>query len=517
MLSCKRFAHMQTALFNKHLRWLFLLLYGGLSLWQSGFAAIIVTSGASQTVPASSDSADIVFKVIDEYGNPNTGATVNLSLVNPNGEIIKVGLSSYGSGTDNNGQVSTRFYGTRILGNYTITATLATDTTQFTGTNVIVTAGRVADLRTAIIVTSGASQTVPASLDSEDIVFKVTDKYGNPNTSATVNLSLVNPKGDIIRSGLSNYGGGTDNNGQVSTYLYGTPMLGNYTITATLATDTTQFMGTNVIVTAGTVADFRVIQGYNQSIPAGKDSANIRFKLTDAFNNAVPDELVNFTVQNPAGEISNSGLSTILAISNVNGEVTVSLEATEISGIYTVIATLASNDTITTNTQVQVKAALPKLPSLGFGTIVDASGHVEGTKEVIFNGGISVNGREFEQETVFTTEDSFVVQGVIKVDRNHIEKTADIIVVASYKLLPPAETESFFMLDNLGVPKLWAGDMSKLEALKSEVTLSEALFVELYDGQLTTGARLRFFFGYRLDDGVIVFNADQTINARIRE
>jgi hypothetical protein len=506
---------MQTALFNKHLRWLFLLLYGGLSLWQSVFAAIIVTSGASQTVPASSDSADIVFKVLDEHGNPNTSATVNLSLVNPNGELMRVGLSSYGGETDEHGQVSTRLNGTRFLGNYTVTAKLATDATLFSSTNVIVTAGP--DLKGAIIVTAGASQTVPASFDSADIVFKVIDELGNPNTSARVNLSLVNPKGDIMVAGLSSYGGKTDDYGQVSTRLNGTSILGNYAITATLATDTTRFTGTNVVVTAGRVADLKVIEGDNQSIFAGQDSADIRFKLTDAFDNAVPNQVVNFTVKNPAGEISNNGLSTILATSDVNGKVTVRLKAIETSGIYTVIATLATNESMTDNTLVQVKAALPKLPSLGFGGIVDSRGNGEDTKEVSFNGGISVNGGEFEPEAVFTTKDSFVVQGIINVGSNHVEKMADIIVVASYKPLPPAEAESFYMLDNLGVPKLWEGDMSKLEALKSGITLSEAFLVVLYEGQLTIGGRLRFFFGFRLDDGVIVFNAVQTINARIRE
>ena len=76
-------------------------------------AAITVTGGSGQQVPAGSPSADIFFKVTDATGNPKTGATVNFSLIDPSGNPVNNGLSASSASSNNDGLVSTqdRCYG----------------------------------------------------------------------------------------------------------------------------------------------------------------------------------------------------------------------------------------------------------------------------------------------------------------------------------------------------------------------------------------------------------------------
>ena len=85
-------------------------------------------------------SESIYFKVIDETGNPNTGATVNFNLTDPTGSKIIDGLSSMAAYTENNGLVSTSLNSMKTIGNYTIVATLETDDSQSANANIIVVA-----------------------------------------------------------------------------------------------------------------------------------------------------------------------------------------------------------------------------------------------------------------------------------------------------------------------------------------------------------------------------------------
>ncbi|RKZ58736.1 MAG: hypothetical protein DRR08_15690 [Candidatus Parabeggiatoa sp. nov. 2] len=471
-------------------------------------SAIVVNSGGNQEVPAGSDSAEIVFTLLDKYGKPNVGALVNFSLVDPTGSAVIVGLSAFSDETDDTGQVSTRLKGMETLGNYTITATLATDNSLSGSTDVVV----VLDVLTNVAITliSGSSQQVPTGSDSADIVFKVINKGGNPSKGVQVNFSLVDPMGNsIVQEGLTAYAAETHENGQVSTRFKGTDIIGSYTITATVATNTKLFTGTNVVVVAGTAAKLAVIEGSNQTFSAGKASANIRFKLSDAFNNGVTGQVIDFKVKTPAGEISNEGLSATLATSDVNGKVMTRLEATDSQGIYTIIATLAANETVTANTTVQVTEALPNLPSLGFGAATDNDWNEVDTT-AIFQGGISVNNGAFNQEVVLASGDSVLIKGVIKVDSLHVEQSADILVVVGYA--PFNAAEKFFMLDSNHAVQLWDGSLANLVAFESVESLVYTKVVTIYSSKLTPVGRLRIYFGYRLDDGIIVFNASQPIS-----
>jgi len=76
--------------------------------------------------------------------------------------------------------------------------------------------------------------------------------------------------------------------------------------------------------------------------------------------------------------------------------------------------------------------------------------------------------------------------------------------------------ELFFMLDNQKRPLLWDGDPDKLVAAIKDITLAASVPVEIYQGGLVDG-QIRVYFGYRLENGMVVFNGEQVIDLRVEK
>lgn len=366
----------------------------------------------------------------------------------------------------------------------------------------------------AITVTAGGGQQVSAGSDSEDIVFKVLDEQGNPKTGTTVNFSLTGPTGNTIADGLSPSSIDSDGDGLVSTHLNGTGAVGNYSITATIVDDDQKVI-TNVIVAAAAATQLTLVAGNNQSLTIGQSSSNITFQLADAFDNAVAGKTVNFSIQAPTG--SNSSLSLTTAATDTNGQVTTRLvtNSTDPKGNYTVIANLDDDNTVTANVSVEVTDLIPDLPSLGFGMVLEATGALT-EANASFNGGIKVNNGEFQQEAAFTINDSVFIQGVINVDSTHVGQPAEILVVGYYNPLLAFDVGGVYvMIDNNNAILNWDGNPANLVAFTSVAQLPTRQFVNMYGGPLPAG-QVRAYVGYRLADGTIIFNGNQTINARIK-
>jgi hypothetical protein len=372
----------------------------------------------------------------------------------------------------------------------------------------------------AVAVSSNGSQEIMVGTPSADIGFEVIDELGHPDTGATIKFSLVDPSGKLITNGLSTSLGSPNSSGQVFTRLNATGVIGIYTITATVLTDATQFASTYVIVTAGAPASLTVVSGAKQNLVAGEMSAPITFRLTDMFGNVLPGHLVNFSIKTSATGIAGGSLIPNQATTDTIGQASTSLETAEQEGEseYTVIASIDSNNQIVTSTTVTVTASPPQLPSLGFGSILSTSGVTEDT-DATFSGGIAINDSDFQPEAVLTLEDKVAVAGMIQADSTHLGKTADLLVVANYKPNLPVNTseERYYMLDDVGHYQLWDGNMASLTSFKQNVPLSKDLVVKMYDGKFVVDGQLKIYFGYRLEDGVVVFNGNQTINVLIKK
>lgn len=357
-----------------------------------------------------------------------------------------------------------------------------------------------------ITIASGGGQQVIAGSPSAGIFFKVQDALGQPNTGATLSFQLVDPTGNPVTGGLSNSISVTDNAGLATTRLNPTGNVGNYTVTATLTTDMNQLASTNIVVVAGAATQLTIVAGSNQSITVGKNSGSITFKLTDTFNNPILGKSLHFTVQKPTGETSNNDVFPNTAITDVNGQVTTRLEAVQTPGIYTVTALLDTNNTISTSTTIEVTEALPQLPALGLGTALNSFYEIMET-EANFYGGTSVNDGPFNQEVVVERDkDSVLIKGIIEVEPRHIGLKADIILLAIYSAVVPFTEQWFYIVDQFNNIILWDGDLATLVPFKTIESLSSKEVINMYGGTFAATGQLEVYFGYRLEDGLIVYN-----------
>jgi C1A family cysteine protease len=193
-----------------------------------------------------------------------------------------------------------------------------------------------------------------------------------------------------------------------------------------------------------------------------------------------------------------------------------------------------------------------------------------------FAGGISADGKIFSSDKAVTLSDYVTVSGAITPAIEHVGQLADVIAVGYYvregslvsddagvancdpALVDSAAKGGYYMMKQRGdwycswvvkgsesdknwcvseteknaVPRkrpeteseyfgLWDGNLQSLLAI-DKVTLADyqPLATEndkvLYKGRFDAPGHVCFYFGYRLPDGTLVFNGEQTINVRIK-
>lgn len=382
----------------------------------------------------------------------------------------------------------------------------------------------------AITVSVGERQTIPVGSISEPVGFEVVDDSGNPLDGVTVNFSLSDSKGDPVAEALSESTADTDSTGQVVTQVEALEVADSYTLTATLATDETEFASAFVRIVAGPPTTLTVTGGANQVIPVGQDSESIQFKLTDAFSNPVIDSAIFLTLVPQSGRTGNLTPGGGGTMTDDRGEVSTRLQATDMPGRYLIIAHSAVDSTILANAEVFVIDSIPVLPELGIGIAIDALGQSLETR-AYFAGGILANSTSqrnvqrddtddisvnstFQNPVNAQHDDLVFIQGLITPDSDDIGQPADILVAAKY--IPFATTEPeqplFYMLDQKGKTVEWDGNMASIAAFRRNITLSETQQVNIYSSQFLATGTLEIWFGYRLAGGTMVTNLDHPLS-----
>jgi len=153
----------------------------------------------------------------------------------------------------------------------------------------------------------------------------------------------------------------------------------------------------------------------------------------------------------------------------------------------------------------------PPLVNLGYATAINASGEFV-ANQTTFAGYTSVNA-----------DNSIDILGSINVDSNDIGKLADVLVV-----IYSADQSQYYMLDLDAETIIWDGDISSLVPFTQEVSLdsvqevrisSLSLEISLDSVQkvrasslsLNISGMLNIYFGYRLEDGTIVYNLNPLV------
>ncbi|ALG66935.1 Ig-like domain-containing protein [Beggiatoa leptomitoformis] len=477
-------------------------------LWvQTAAAALILASGGNQTIPSDAPSEVVVFRALDTTGNPLSGVVVDFTLTNMACNQANGSLQVFTALTDAQGEAITALRANNTPGRYTLTAHLADDPSQIAGTGITV-----SGVDTVFSV-DGVCQTVAAGENSTPIIFRVVNANNELASNVTVNFTLVNAVGITISNGVTVTTAISDAQGLVRTQAIAAQKTGTYSVVASLATNPSKTGSAGVTFLAGAPAlissltsDFR--------LPAGQSSGNVVFKLTDAYGNAVTNRSLNFSVLTPTGTTLTTGVSPSNAITDTNGEAKTRFTAPETQGTYRLVATLA-NSTVTGSVMVNVVSPLLALPSLGFSATLKPDGSLLNTSAT-FSGGIAVNGQAYVQQVEQVLSDRVVIEGSILVQEDHIGATADILVIAGYTPLPIESSATyFFMLETGGVIASWDLNPTTLEPFINDVSLASAQEVKMYTGYFVGTGLLQVFFGYRLTDGTIVFNAEIPIRILI--
>ncbi|MBE9562321.1 MAG: hypothetical protein IMF12_05610, partial [Proteobacteria bacterium] len=119
--------------------------------------------------------------------------------------------------------------------------------------------------------------------------------------------------------------------------------------------------------------------------------------------------------------------------------------------------------------------------------------------EAKFSGGISVNGGDFSINATANSTDLLNVRGQITIAPEHIGQIVDVLVVI-------ANSDGFVMLNSAAEQIAWDGKIANLIAFQTVSESDKPIEIQMYNGSFA--GMQKFYFGYRLVDGTIVYSAD---------
>jgi len=212
-------------------------------------------------------------------------------------------------------------------------------------------------------------------------------------------------------------------------------------------------------------------------------------------------------------------------------------------GVYFASTEFSRKETMLAFDNFQLFAAITPTADLAIeqnpvGLAVNKSGEFIPTTAQ-FSRGSAINGGTIQVKP----SDIIDVRGIITVDNAHVGQPADILMVVAYQA-DSTDKLTFFMFDEKGKHHLWDGQFSSLVALQKVekldpeervnlfplavevLELDETLNKEVisgcgvrpftYTGMIGFPGIFKFYYGYRLTDGTIVFNRD-SIDIEIKE
>ncbi len=135
---------------------------------------------------------------------------------------------------------------------------------------------------------------------------------------------------------------------------------------------------------------------------------------------------------------------------------------------------------------------------------------------VAFRGGSSVNGLSYHNPFLLHPNQNMIIQGEIDVEAEHVGQLADLLIVAAWQPLDVNGSVSYVMQGKYGQIMSWDLNLAHLVAAQEQIRLASTQEINLYTGWLSLG-QIQLFFGYRLADGLIVFNGEQAIQLVIAD
>ncbi len=137
--------------------------------------------------------------------------------------------------------------------------------------------------------------------------------------------------------------------------------------------------------------------------------------------------------------------------------------------------------------------------------------------ESLMIGGSFVNDGDFKLQNELSRSDSTTIYSRIHVEPAHIGLRAEILICAAYKpLTSPRRKPLFYMIDTEDKIHLWDEEIASLVTFREIESLGEVEDIEIYSGFFNFTGVLNIYFGYRLEDGTVVYNL-KTIDVTLME
>lgn len=336
---------------------------GGLTGSPQTFTATVISSIANMGNIAGNNQIDTIratlnpiqIEVLDNFGNPVPGVTVNFAITNrPAGETGS-GLTLSSVPSDGLGIATTVLRLGNKVGNYQVTAT----TPSLPAVQVQINATAVAGAAVLLAAENGTTTQQDTILQALDTLFtvRVTDSGVNPVPGASVTFSVTSVPVGATGQALSATNVTSDANGIAATRLTLGTKTGLYEVTATSAALTPRLFNAQALV--GAPALLAEIEGSGQQKPVTTtlDTA-FTARITDIGGNPIPGLPVQFVIHSAPAAATGMSLSTPVDTTDVNGEASTVFTLGTGSGTYEVVARTSALPADSTTFTVQALAGV---------------------------------------------------------------------------------------------------------------------------------------------------------------
>lgn len=305
-------------------------------------------SSSLAKIPNNTTTTKITANVLDQFGNPLEGMTVDFSVYSGSGQSGDFSPNNFDT-TDSKGNAEVKFSAT-VGETYTITATSGSKSAS---TKVIVQAPEtlIIDVDKTVISNDGN--------DSAIVTAFLKDQYSQPMNGVAIEFI---PTGGTVSLSQTV----TRSDGRVQTKFTSTSTTGgNYTVKAQVKVDTTVFVISNAIKVAAPT--YLTITANPPSIPKdGKTISTITAMLTDQDESPIKGEPLNFSTN--IGVFTSTNQSTANGLlTDGNGKVVLQLKSST-EGAANVTGLVSRVPAVTGSTNVSVVALQPQTMNLTTST-----------------------------------------------------------------------------------------------------------------------------------------------------
>ena len=314
----------------------------------------------------------MVVTILDQFGAPFSGATVNFAIsASPLGDTSAT-LSAASATTNGSGQASVKLTLGTKPGTYSVVAT----STSLSGASISFNSSAVTGRAYALGTSTGGgqSQVVKTTL-TQAFVVSVVDVFGNPVQGANVQFAITTAPSGSTGQALTDTLMVTDAQGRAHSTLTLGDSVGTYKVSAISGS----LLGSPLVfattATSGVLppaaASIVLKTGNGQSATVASQLAN-PFVVTvfDQFGNPFAGATVNFAIASKPSGDTTAALTVLSAITNASGQVSTSLKLGTKIGSYGVTASSGSLSGSPQTFSATAVAGAPVFASLPLGTVL---------------------------------------------------------------------------------------------------------------------------------------------------